>query len=272
MQLAGKAVVITGGAGGIGRALATRFMQEGVRGLAIADIDAPKVDAAARELGAVGLGCDVSKEADIRRVITEAENRFGPIDLFCSNAGIILPDPDPMNAAAAPDEDFERCWLIHVMAHVYAARALLPGMIARGGGYLLNTVSAAGLLSQIGSATYSTTKHAAVGFAENLAIMHRDQGIRVSVLCPQAVRTAMLGDRGEQSAASVDGILSPEEVAECVVQGLADERFLILPHPKVAEYIRRKSSDYDRWIGGMARLRGSLSGPRQPPPQRVDRP
>lgn len=260
MQLGGKTVVVTGGAGGIGKALAARFKQEGVRGLVIADIDAARVAASAAELGAIGVACDVSREEDIRRVVATAQASYGPIDLFCSNAGIILADPDFSNATSAPDADFERCWRIHVMAHIYAARALLPGMIARGSGYFLNTVSAAGLLSQIGSATYSTTKHAAIGFAESLAITHRDHGIRVSVLCPQAVRTAMLGDRGETSAASVDGILSPEEVAECAVQGLADERFLILPHPRVAEYMRRKSSDYDRWIGGMAKLRASTSG------------
>jgi len=262
MQLNGKTVVVTGGAGGIGKALAARFRQEGVRGLVIADISAERVAATAAELGVVGVACDVANETDIGRLIATTEERFGPIDLFCSNAGIILADPDFDNAASAPDAVFERCWRIHVMAHVYAARALLPGMIERGSGYLLNTVSAAGLLNQIGSATYSTTKHAAIGFAESLAITHQEHGIKVSVLCPQAVRTAMLGDRGETSAASVDGILSPEDVAECVVQGLADERFLILPHPRVAEYVRRKASDYDRWLKGMSRLRAHVGQPR----------
>jgi NAD(P)-dependent dehydrogenase (short-subunit alcohol dehydrogenase family) len=258
MNLEGKVVVVTGAASGIGKALATRFKRAGVRGLAVADLDAQKVGAVATELGALGLPCDVSREDDIRRVVTETEKECGPIDLFCSNAGIILADPDPQNAASSPDGDFERCWRIHVMAHVYAARTLLPGMIARGSGYFLNTVSAAGLLNQIGSATYSTTKHAAIGFAESLAITHRDHGIRVSVLCPQAVRTGMLGTRGETSAAAVDGVLSPEEVAECVVQGLAAEKFLILPHPRVAEYVTRKASDYDRWLNGMARLRAAV--------------
>ncbi len=255
MQLKGKTVVVTGAASGIGRGLASRFRQEGVRGLIVADVNAERIAAVAAELDALGVVCDVSREDDIRRLVAAAEAHSGPIDLFCSNAGIIRADPDPENAASASDEAFDLCWRIHVMAHVYAARALLPGMIARKSGYLLNTVSAAGVLSQIGSATYSTTKHAAIGFAESLAITHNDHGIRVSVLCPQAVRTGMLGDLGEKSAAAVDGILSPEQVAECVVQGLAEERFLILPHPRVAEYMQRKSSDYDRWLAGMARLR-----------------
>jgi len=190
--------------------------------------------------------------------VRETEAAFGPIDLFCSNAGIALPDPDLDNAASASNADFERSWKIHVMAHVYAARALLPQMIKRGAGYFLNTVSAAGLLSQIGSATYSASKHGAIGFAECLAITHRDHGIKVSVLCPQAVRTAMIGSEPEKGSASVDGIISPETVAESVIEGLAAESFLILPHPVVLGYMRRKSEDYDRWLGGMAKLRRKL--------------
>ena len=258
MQLRGKTVVVTGGAGGIGKALATRFRREDLRGLAIADMDAGGAIGAARELNALGLQCDVSREQDIHRLVEQVRAKWGEIDLFCSNAGLIRLDPDRQNAASAPDEDFERCWRVHVMAHVYAARALLPGMIARGSGYFLNTVSAAGLLNQIGSATYSTTKHAAIGFAESLAITHRDHGIRVSVLCPQAVRTDMYGSAPEAAAAAGDGVLSPEEVADAVVVGLQDERFLILPHPQVSEYMHRKVSDYDRWIGGMARLRRKI--------------
>lgn len=255
MQLRGKTAVITGGASGIGRALAVRFRQEGLRGLAIADIDGDRAAAVGRELGSLGLQCDVSCEEDIRRVIEQTRTSFGQIDLFCSNAGIFRADRDRHNAASSPDEDFERSWRVHVMAHVYAARALLPGMIARGSGYFLNTVSAAGLLSQIGSATYSTTKHAALGFAESLAISHRDDGIRVSVLCPQAVRTNMYEIGPEAAAAGLDGVLEPSDVAEAAVAGIQDERFLILPHPQVSEYFRRKANDYDRWIGGMTRLR-----------------
>ena len=260
MQLRGKHVVITGGANGIGLALAQRFQREGVRGLVLADLDGDKVAAAAATLGCLGLQCDVAREDDIRAVVAAAENKFGPVDLFCSNAGIAILDPQPENAASAPNADFERCWQIHVMAHVYAARALLPGMIARRDGYLLNTVSAAGLLSQIGSATYSASKHGAIGFAEHLAIAHQEHGIKVSVLCPQAVRTAMIGSEPEKGSASVDGIITAEQVAESVVLGLARESFLILPHPKVADYMRRKTADYDRWIGGMVRFRRKLLG------------
>src|SRR5277367_2385826 len=258
MEIKNSVVVITGAANGIGHALAKRFKAQGARGLALADIDGCKVAAVAREIGALGFACDVSREEDIQRVVRETEKALGPIDLFCSNAGIGLSDPDLNNAASASNADFERCWNIHVMAHVYAARALLPQMIARGSGYFLNTVSAAGLLSQIGSATYSASKHGAIGFAECMAITHRDHGIKVSVLCPQAVRTAMIGSEPEKGSASVDGILSPEEVAESVIAGLAAERFLILPHPVVTDYMQRKTADYDRWLGGMSKLRRRL--------------
>jgi NAD(P)-dependent dehydrogenase (short-subunit alcohol dehydrogenase family) len=258
MKVENAVVVITGAANGIGYALAKRFKAEGARGIAVADVDAGKLAAAAKEIGALGFVCDVAREQDIQRVVRETEMALGPIDLFCSNAGIGLADPDPKNAASASNADFERSWNIHVMAHVYAARALLPQMIARGSGYFLNTVSAAGLLSQIGSATYSASKHGAIGFAECLAVTHRDHGIKVSVLCPQAVRTAMIGNEPEKGSASVDGIISPEEVAEAVINGLAAERFLILPHPVVAGYMQRKAADYDRWLGGMAKLRRRL--------------
>jgi NAD(P)-dependent dehydrogenase (short-subunit alcohol dehydrogenase family) len=258
MQVRNSIVVVTGAANGIGYALAKRFKAEGARGIAVADIDVDKIKAVAREIGALGVPCDVSREQDIQRLVRETELAFGPIDLFCSNAGIGLADPDRNNAASALNGDFERSWNIHVMAHVYAARALLPQMIARGSGYFLNTVSAAGLLSQIGSATYSASKHGAIGFAECLAITHRDHGIKVSVLCPQAVRTAMIGDEPEKGSASVDGIISPEQVAESVMDGLEAERFLILPHPAVAGYMQRKSADYDRWLAGMSKFRRKL--------------
>ncbi len=254
MNLADKIVVITGAAGGIGRAMARRFNQEGPRRIICADLDGPGAVAVAAEVGGRGFAVDVSKEADIVALIETVEAEEGPIDLFCSNAGIGIG-----GGAEAPNEGWTRIWEINVMAHVWAARALVPLMAARGGGYLLNTASAAGLLSQIGSAPYAVTKHAAVGLAEWLAITHGDQGIKVSVLCPQAVRTAMTAANPD-GVASIDGMMEPEEVAEACVAAIATEQFLILPHPEVLDYMRRKTGDYDRWIGGMRKLNRRFRG------------
>jgi len=254
MQAKDRIIVVTGAASGIGRALVRRFANEGAAAVVAVDLNAAGAAAVAAEVGGVGLACDVSNEADVARVVRDVEARFGRIDLFCSNAGILF-----LGGVESPTADWERIWQVNVMAHVYAARAVLPGMIARGEGYLLNTASAAGLLSQIGSATYSVTKHAAVGLAEWLAITHGAQGIKVSVLCPQAVRTAMVGDT-DGGVAAVDGMIEPEQVADAVIAGLAAERFLILPHPEVEEYMRRKTTDYDRWIRGMQRLQARFGG------------
>ena len=258
MDVRGKVVVVTGGASGIGKALAERFHQEGAEAIVVADLNQAGAEAVAASVGGLGLRVDVTKEADVQALVRTAEERFGRIDLFCGNAGISVRDADLENAASTPDEGWALGWGVNVMAHVYAARHALPGMIARGSGYFLNTVSAAGLLSQIGSAVYSTTKHAAIGFGESLAITHKNHGIGVSLLCPQAVDTPMLG--GARGSQSVDGVLSPEDVAGAVIEGLADERFLILPHPQVLTYMQRKTGDYDRWIKGMARLRDSVMG------------
>jgi NAD(P)-dependent dehydrogenase (short-subunit alcohol dehydrogenase family) len=248
MQVKDRIVVVTGAASGIGRALARRFHHEGARLIVCADVNAEGAKATAAEVGGVAFATDVSKEADIRTLIETVEDRHGPIDLFCSNAGIGYG-----GGAEVSDERWRRIWDINVMAHVWAARHLVPRMIARGGGYLLNTASAAGLLSQIGSAPYAVTKHAAVALAEWLAITHGDDGIKVSVLCPQAVRTAMTAGN-EGGVASVDGMLEPEAVAEACVKAIEAETFLVLPHPQVLEYMRRKTGDYDRWIGGMRKL------------------
>lgn len=256
MKIEGRVVVVTGGASGIGKAMAQRFHKEGARGIVVADLNGPGAESVAREIGGVAVQADVTREDDVRRIARAAEESFGAIDLFCSNAGVSVRDADLENAASTPDAGWELGWGVNVMAHVFAARVVLPSMIARGEGYFLNTVSAAGLLSQIGSAVYSTTKHAAVGFAEHLAIAHREHGVRVSILCPQAVDTPMLG--GARGSQSVDGVLSPDQVAQCVVEGLEAETFLILPHPQVVEYMRRKTADYDRWVRGMVRLRRSV--------------
>jgi NAD(P)-dependent dehydrogenase (short-subunit alcohol dehydrogenase family) len=256
MNIEGKVVVVTGAAQGIGQALAERFAREGARHVAVADRNAAGVESVARAVNGRAYGCDVAIEADLRRVIEETEAHAGPIDLFCSNAGVADPDPDPANLASAPDAVWARAWAVNVMAHVYAARLLVPRFVARGHGYFLNTVSAAGLLSQIGSSVYATTKHAAVGFAESLAITHGDQGIRVSILCPQGVDTPMVRN-APPGPQTIDGVMSTDELAEAVVRGLEVERFLILPHPQVAAYMTRKTANYDRWLNGMRRLRRS---------------
>lgn len=257
MKLDGKVAVITGGGSGIGKAMAERFRAEGAAGLLIADLDGAAAEAVARAVGGIGLKTDVADEADVKRMVALAEERFGRIDLMCSNAGVSVRDPDFDNATSASNETWMLGWTVNVMAHVYAARAALPGMIARGGGYFLHTVSAAGLLSQPGSPVYAATKHAAVGFAEALAITHRRDNIGVSILCPQAVDTPMI--RGARGSQAVDGVMSPQDVAGCVAEGLAQESFLILPHPQVLTYMQRKTGDYDRWIGGMVRLRERIS-------------
>jgi NAD(P)-dependent dehydrogenase (short-subunit alcohol dehydrogenase family) len=254
MHIIDRVVVVTGGASGIGRALARRFAAEGAKQVVVADRDGEGARAAAEEVGGVAYTVDVSREDEITRLIDIVEAEHGPIDLFCSNAGIGIG-----GGAEAPDAAWQRIWEVNVMAHVWAARHLVPRMIARGGGYLMNTASAAGLLSQIGSAPYAVTKHAAVGLAEWLAITHGDDGIKVSVLCPQAVRTAMTAGN-EDGVASVDGMIEPEEVAEACVRAIEAEEFLILPHPEVLDYMRRKTSDYGRWIGGMRKLTRRYKG------------
>lgn len=254
MHLNGKVAVVTGGANGIGRALCRRFAIEGARGIVVADIDPVRTQEAAEEIGAVPVQCDVSKEADIQRLIEEATKKFGQIDLFVSNAGIAIG-----GGAEAPDSEWERIWHINFMSHVWAARHVLPQMLARGDGYLLATSSAAGLLSSIGSAPYAVTKHAAVAFAEWLSITHGPT-IKVSCLCPQGVFTDMLmhAGAGPATAALRPEAISPEEVADFVIRGLAEEKFLILPHPIVAEYVQRKARDHDRWIAGMRKIQAKI--------------
>jgi len=254
MKLQDRIIVVTGAASGIGRALAQRFAAEGAKLVVCADRDEPGAKATAEGIGGVAFKVDVSKEADIQGLIETVEKDHGPIDLFCSNAGIGVG-----GGAETPDEAWQRIWDINVMAHVWAARHLVPRMAARGGGYLLNTSSAAGLLSQIGSAPYAVTKHAAVGLAEWLAITHGDQGIKVSVLCPQAVRTAMTAGNPD-GVASIDGMMEPDVLADSVVAGIEAEEFLILPHPEVLQYMRNKTADYGRWIGGMRKLNRRFAG------------
>jgi NAD(P)-dependent dehydrogenase (short-subunit alcohol dehydrogenase family) len=253
MELEGKICVVTGAAGGIGAAMARRFKAAGAAAIVVADVQEEPLHAVAAEIGDLAVTCDVTKESDIISLVGSAEDAHGQIDVFCSNAGIAI-----NGGEETADALWQLNWDLHVMAHVHAARAVAPKMAARGSGYLVNTASAAGLLSHIDSATYAVTKHAAVAFAEWLAITYGDRGVRVSVLCPQAVRTAMTAGH-EDSVASVDGMIEADQVADDVLAAMKVEDFLILPHPEVAEYIQRKAGDYNRWLGGMRKLRRRIA-------------
>jgi NAD(P)-dependent dehydrogenase (short-subunit alcohol dehydrogenase family) len=266
-----KIAVVTGGGNGIGRAICRRLASDGVK-VVVVDLDKEAASAVAAEIDGVSYCVDVADAAKMMTLVDDIEESVGPIDLFASNAGVVFGDGKSGSASAdgvlADIEDrWDTSWRINVMAHVYAARALLPRMTARGAGYLVNTVSAAGLLSAIGDAAYSATKHAAIGFAEAVAIRHGDDGIRVSVVCPQAVATRMLdlatGPGAEENVfggADLDGIASPEQVADSIVEGVTAGRFLITPHPEVIGYFQNKAADYDRWVGGMRKLRRNLAG------------
>jgi NAD(P)-dependent dehydrogenase (short-subunit alcohol dehydrogenase family) len=254
MELRGRNIVVTGAGSGIGRALVRRFAEDQPNGLVAVDIAADAVAAVADEAGVLGIAADLGREDEVVRVTDEAEAAHGPIDLFCSNAGLAGPTQGP----EAPDEDWQRLWNVNVMAHVWAARALVPAMLERGEGYLFSTVSAAGLLMSVGQMPYSATKHAALSVAECLAVQYGDAGIRVSALCPQIVDTPMFNAVGDEPLGTAlrasSSPMSPAEVAEVAVEGIREERFLILSHPEVVTYAQRRAADHDRWIGGMRRL------------------
>ena len=254
MILTDKVIVVSGGGNGIGRALCRRFAAERARAIVVADINGEAARGVATEIGGTAVAADVSREADVARLVEQTIARHGAIDLFCSNAGIAVNGDEH-----TPDAEWARCWEVNVMAHVYAARAVLPAMLERGEGYLLQTVSAAGLLTHPHSATYAVTKHASLAFAEWLSMTYGDRGITVSALCPHGVRTDLL-PRAAAGARTflVDSAVAAEQVADDVVKGIGEGRFLILPHPEVADYFRRKADDYDRWLRGMRRLRSTL--------------
>lgn len=266
-----KVAIVTGGGHGIGRALCRRLAADGAT-VIVADIDIAAAQTVAEEIRGVAAELDVSDEQAMAALVSEVEEKLGPIDMFISNAGVGFGDGKSGAASAEGgmnpiDDRWTASWNVNVMSQVYAARAVLPHMLQRGSGYLVNVASAAGLLSQIGDAAYSATKHAAVGFAESLAITHGDDGINVSVVCPQAVATRMIGMEDDSGATEggfggneVDGIMQAEDVANIIVDQALEGRFLILTHPKVTTYIQRKTGDYDRWIGGMRKFRRSMSG------------
>jgi len=257
MQIKDKVVIVTGGAKGIGKALCQRFSAEGARAVVVADLDGDAATNVAKEIDGLAIKVDVSKEADNLHLVSETIKAFGPIDLFCANAGIA----GERGGTEVSNEAWQEIWDVNVMSHIYAARAVLPGMLEQGSGYLLHTSSAAGLLTQVEGAPYSVTKHAVVAFAEWLSITHGDAGIKVSCLCPQGVRTQMLlGVEGDRTSFLMKDAIEPETVADVVISGLAEERFLILPHPEVADYFSRKATDYDRWLRGMRRLSAQVRG------------
>ncbi|HSP65172.1 MAG TPA: SDR family oxidoreductase [Candidatus Deferrimicrobium sp.] len=252
MEVSGRVVIVTGGASGIGAALCRSFAAAGARGVVVADIDADAARCVADEVGGTAVVADVTREADVAALVSRAHEVHGVVDIYCSNAGIAVG-----GGLEAPDAEWQRSWAVHVMAHVYAARAVLPTMLERGEGYFVGTASAAALLNHIASAPYAVTKAATLSFLEWLAIAYGPRGVRVSALCPQGVRTPMLAAAGERDFLA-EGALEPEVVAGAVLAALRDENFLILPHPEVSNYFARKADDYDRWLRGMQRMRARV--------------
>lgn len=254
MKISGKVCVVTGAASGIGKALAERFAAEGARGVVCADLDEANARAVAAGVRGLALRCDVAQEGDINALVAATLGRYGALDVFCSNAGII-----ERHGLDAPLEDWRRTMEVNFMAHVLAARAVVPVMLGQGAGYIVATASAAGLLMQVDSASYTASKHAAVAFAEWLSVNYAERGIRVSCLCPQGVRTAMLlGPGGKRKSFLLEGSVSAEEVARRVLEAIEAERFLVLPHPEVADFERRKAADRERWLAGMRRLKARI--------------
>ncbi len=255
MKLQGRVVVVTGGGHGIGRAICERAAHEGAQAVVVADIDETAARSVAEAIGGERFVCDVARESDVQHLVQETIDRHGGIDLFCSNAGVTV-----KGGPETADADWQKLWTVNVMSHVYAARAVLPSMLVRGEGYLLQTASAAGLLTEIGSAAYTVTKHAAVGFAEWLSVHYRKRGIRVSCLCPAGVSTDFLDLNDPVHQFLQVSAVTAENVADSVISAIDEERFLILPeqHAQVAEFFASKGQDYDRWLRNFARIHEKL--------------
>jgi len=258
MKLAGRTAVVTGAGGGIGRALALRCAEEGAR-VAVTDISEESLTRVGEELGAghLAVTADVTDQGAVDDLLSRVGSELGPVDVFFANAGVAIGE-DPVET---PDDVWDLAFSVNVRAHIIAARRLLPGWLDRGEGYFVATASAAGLLTQIGSAPYAVTKHAAVAFAEWLSVTYGDRGIRVSCLCPMGVRTAMLqgGELSHRVVMAAGAVLEPEQIADAVIEAIDQERFLILPHPEVLTFFQRKAMDYDRWLAGMRRLQARQS-------------
>ncbi|RYF43906.1 MAG: SDR family oxidoreductase [Comamonadaceae bacterium] len=254
MEILGKVAIVTGGASGIGAGLARRFAAEGARAVVVADLNLQRAQGVAAEFGGEAVQCDVSREEEIQALVEGTRQRHGKVDIYLSNAGIL----GRPGGFELEDALWEKMWQVHGMAHVWAARAVVPEMVARGEGFFLVTASAAGLLNIVESAPYGVTKHAAVAMAEWLRIAYGRRGLRVSCLCPQSVQTDMV--KGDGGSARHDGILTPEKVAGDVVDAMREERFLVLPHPEVEKYFQGKAQDYDRWLGGMQKMHARHAG------------
>ncbi len=258
MKLDGTIAVVTGAARGIGRGICREFKRRGANGIAVLDRDAAQAETTAAELEGLGIACDVGDEAAVRAAVSRVLERYGRIDVWVSNAGFGCTDLDLDDALSSANSTWQRMWDVHVMAHVYAGRAVIPGMLQRGAGHIVNTASAAGLLSQVGDTPYTATKHAAVALADSLAITYGDRGLKVSVICPQYVATALTSLDESTPAGAVEGVLTVEQAAQAIVDGIEQDRYLILPHPEVAGYLQRQATDRERWIGGMRRIRETL--------------
>ena len=260
MQWQDRIVLVTGAARGIGRALCREARRRGAAGIVVADIDGELARATAGELGGLGLQCDVSSATAVASMVRAAEAHYGHVDVLVSNAGFGVKQLDLDDALSSPDAVWQGMWDVHVMSHARACRAVLPGMLARGSGCLVNVASAAGVLSQAGDTPYSVTKHAAVGLAESLAITYGDRGIQVCVVCPQYVATAITGLDESTPAGALPGVLTVEQAATAIADGIEGGSFLVLTHPEVLGFFQRKAADYDRWLAGMRRVRDGLRG------------